>query len=170
MDPPRNCTNLDGTDGIVALWILHSLWVDDQDLADYLKATYDLPVIFAQFNIKQDVHNGVGTQVWSWNEPGKPASQVTYYVSDTTSSTGPVSTERMYWFNATNLSYANLRIVPLLDQVPLAITPGTMQPPMLYTYNGMTTYLGTGQKFDSMELSANLKRYGDFECAQPLSP
>lgn len=168
LNPPGNCTNHDGTDGFISLWILNSLWIDDEELANYLKVTYDLPTIFAQMSVKDDLQSGIGTQVWSWNEPGKPSSQVTYYVANSVNATDVPYTDRMYWYNETTLSYVNLRIVANVDQVNPGITPGTMQPPMLYTYNGMTSYIGTGQKFDSMELSANLKRYGDFKCERPL--
>ncbi|MFO1535432.1 MAG: hypothetical protein ABR586_07190 [Thermoplasmatota archaeon] len=100
----KNCTTLDGMDGVGHLFLLNSLWVDDQPSVDYLKGVYDLPVVYGDFNVTttSQASGEVESETWSWNQPGQAASQVSYDSAHWADADNP-SSLRIIWFNATML-------------------------------------------------------------------
>jgi hypothetical protein len=162
---------LEGIDGTGTGSILNSLWIDNEAAATYLKAVYDLPTVYAHFNVSvmTQANGELENETWSWNQPGQPASQVSYYGVHMVKGASPF-TDRMYWFNSTMLSYINLNMLTTnSQQLPLAANPGTMRPPMLYaTATGREEYIGHGQVAE-LELSGHIKRYSDYQCLKPLA-
>ncbi|MCA1810845.1 MAG: hypothetical protein LC623_02405 [Halobacteriales archaeon] len=170
LNPQGNCTTLDGVAATGSLAMLNSLWIDSEAAANYLKAVYDLPVLYANFNVSttRQANGETESQTWTWNQPGQPSSQVSYYGIHWQTIADPL-TDRMFWFNSTMLSYINLNmLVTRGQQLPLSATPGTMRPPMLYaTAMNTETYVGHGE-LQELELSGHIKRYSDYQCRTPL--
>lgn len=146
--------------------VLHALWMNDELVLQYVNSTYGLPTRFAQF-ANNDTRTSQTQHVdWTWQVPGYPASRLQYDQALVTPGRAR-AIERMAWIQNSTVWTLDLDQQRTLTNGQTVLTPGTLQPPTLYSESGETQYLGRGAASLDAELSATLKKFGDLECKLP---
>jgi len=163
--PPASCEHFNG--GYDDSQVLYSLWVDDTEVADYLKATYGMPVHFGAitFDLKDSPAGQV--QTWNWNETGSSASTLSGLRP-----TGPENNatylDRIAWKVGAGVSFIDLRQDRILPLVTGATGEGVLAPPMRYGQHGAAPFAGLASIWNQADQFGPIYRFGDTQCKKPL--
>jgi hypothetical protein len=162
INPPADCRN--GTWG--SFWALNKFYVNDTQVARYLLETYGLPAVHANITVTDKNTNGIRTTNWQWTPNGGNTSEVSSsevdaYGQDVT------DIERWVWIPDGHVHFLDWEYTETLNEGDLTVTPGHMKPPMLYAGAGPDPYVGVGSFLARVNVSGQIKIFGDEECKQP---
>jgi hypothetical protein len=161
---PAAC--LEGADPFVIPAVLQSIWVNDAEIAGYLRQEYGMPTFFADIQQEDTSLQAVNAHEVSWGEPGQPASVLTT-VDDAEDRTGDSLPYRLAW--PVGSAVWLLDYVPSLDDPFLfqRVTAGKFEQPMLLAGVDGGQYAGNGAWYDRFEATARVLAFADGRCAQP---
>jgi hypothetical protein len=168
---PANCTTSSDSSGDrIVVGVLNSFWIDDAQVASYLNATFDLPVLTAQFK-ETDQTQGVpvGSHTWSWGITGQPSSQITVY-DDGTSQPAFPKRDRIFWPSHGGIAALEFKYDRLAPSGPTdqRYVTGTLAPPMLLASLPGGQYAGPGNWFPQMkQADGTFTSYADAKCQNP---
>lgn len=167
VNPPDPCLNYNG-DTYSAL-VMHSIWFNDQEVADYAKTQLAMPAHFGAFTFNSTDAPDFSVFKWTWQEPNGPISELTYSRADgPTGHSTPV--DRVFWRDGKAASFMDWQMD---DTQPLANSDtavGWLRSPMLYAQSGnefysssLATLIDPGGAY-----TGTIHRFGDLQCKQPL--
>lgn len=166
VDPPDSCR--DFNPGFDQAAVLLALWVDDPEVATYLRAEYHLPVEVGQVHEEVMPQDDMEIQTWTWQTEG--AEQSTLVVVHPGGSEGKAApTNRLIWHNGTGVSFLDLTSDRDLPQAFVPTAHGVLAPPMRYAQSGPTPFTGLTSTWKTSDHFGPFYRFGDLECKQPLS-
>ena len=163
--PPPACERFNA--GYDDVHVLYSLWVDDAEVANYLKTTFNMPVRLG--TITPDVKDsGNGQlQTWTWQESGSDTSTLAGLRPG-----GPEGNatflDRIAWKVGAGVSFLDLRRNTILPYVPGATAEGVLAPPMRYAQHGSEPFAGLASVWSESDHFGPIYRFGDTQCEQPL--
>lgn len=150
---------------ILGVYVMVALWLDDQEVADYLHRTYGMPVRVAQFDYVDDAT--AQQRRWSWSTGDSPASEMGMpFVAD--DSFESADTTRMVWHNGTAVSMWDTADVQRNENfVYLLAVYGVLREPMLHARADGEPVVGRGESSTGEKTQA-IYRFRDLECKEPL--
>jgi hypothetical protein len=167
-EPQSDCNEYTGSNGFgLYRFGLASLWVNDTEVANWLKATYNLPIYSSPMNWTHETVGPLGTHTLTWGLAGQTQSFITFPLDTAQRDGFPEPDWRFFWFNATNVSYLDLVLSYDEPGVFGRIGHGELYPPMLaakYT----NQFADSANWFLNGTMSGTIHRFSDFECKHPL--
>lgn len=147
---------------------LHALWVDDDQVAAFLKQEFPgLPVYAADIQTSNTTTGALSSHDWSWGEHGKPASTLHVLDEGNRRPLDVVVGFRFFWFpsasDATFLDFIEQGRDPASTNRPVY---GMLQPPTIYSATA-PDYAGPGDWFDQGDAAGSFQAFGDLACKQP---
>ena len=164
---PQKCITF--KDGIDIIDVLVALWLDDQDIADYLTATYGIPTRVATFApVREDV-GGVPREGWTWSAEGGEPSELLFATQEADNGHAE-SVWRYMWHNGTAVSALDFsRSAQFTGDNPAGLaTHGTLKAPMLFAQSGTEAYAGRGGLFIDASAEGTIYQFSDLRCEKPL--
>ncbi len=149
------------------MWVLASMWFDDKDVAKYVGETYGAPTQYSPIDVRYANASIRHEATWTWGLEGHPASSLAFAQFDSPPN-GVRIVDEIAWAHNTTVTLLTLDTISHNVQGQQVLAPGEMHYPMLYAQTGQTDYLGTADYWDSVELSATIRQFGDLQCEQPL--
>jgi hypothetical protein len=164
LDPPESCRSTD-YDVKDALW---SWWLNDRELATFLKETYNLPVHYGTVEIPMEADAVKTTITATWNETGsKPSSLTSSQVNEPTGSI-PIAF-RFHWNVGNGTGMLDLKTMNTYSSAQPFVIQAEMNPPMLNSQSKTPVLFGVGQVMPSVEMTGTFTLFSDRECKQPIS-
>lgn len=146
--------------------ILRSLWIDDETVASWIKATYGIPALVGDFAVADP---GGLVETWTWSQPGGESSEMTFQDPPPTQNTPLTYIHRAFWFNETGVSYMDIREEYLNDDYSSPAAYGMLRPPMQYaSMTGQTAFSGIVDYTPSADEAFSISRFGDLDCQKPV--
>lgn len=137
---------------------LGTFWIDDQEIASAL-AELGMNARLATFAVSGPVD---GVTTWSWESQGSTSS-LSFSDNEQDSGNLPL-TLRQFWFKGSTLGYMDFTMNGGHDLI--APASGLLDGSTLYG-NGMTMpFVGVGNNYPDIELSAEIRLFGDLQCLQ----
>jgi hypothetical protein len=160
--PPANATKLG------SMVELASLWVNDTELASYLKQTYPgLPVYYSPIQTEtKDFGPGGVVHTWSWGLGAQNQSQMNI-VEDQQGANPLEDYFRIFWYDETGVSVMDLDNAYSFPLVTARLAYGTLYPPMLWG-NIAVDYASTGNWAEEVTMQGHITIFRDHECKQPV--
>jgi hypothetical protein len=159
------------TSNLVLLNTLSSLWVNDRQVADWLKQTYHMPVYYSEISFtNQTLAGPITDHVTTW---GLNGSTNEIRIPDEHAAPFPETLHnRLFWYNQTGVSMMDMDIE---STTPTAYPPfvavadrsarGTVYPPMIVA-DVSTNYVGQGV-WGTYAMTGNIQMFRDHVCKQP---
>lgn len=154
----------------VVVRMIESIWLNDQEIVDFARNSYGLPVYYADIIQVVDSSLPVRQTVWSWSTPdGAPAS-ISFPALGEGSPNAIDQTHRLFWPRGSAVGFMDLDMVHtgnVNDQPP---TQGRLPEPFIYGRafddpNFVTAF--STPVFDA-SLSARLRIFADADCKEPM--
>lgn len=150
--------------GPIQYWLLNALWVDDQQVADELRAEEGLPTVFAPIELDIGDVGSLLQRTASWQ--GSTLESYQESASATTTSMG--APKRLFWPNAAGgITWMDFDVEAQTPDYGDRLTRGTMQDPMLMAGVG-PAYAATGGAFDDGSMGGEIARFQDLKCERPV--
>lgn len=166
---PGNCTsNPQGGSGSTSFLVMAALFIDDSDIAGFLKSRYGIPAQVATFSMSDQPIGGATVHRWGWASPqGKPSSLTIY--DDQKYATVTNTFDRFFWPRNDGIGVLEVDENGDGPAGPFygRAVNGTMQPPMLLSALPGGTYAGDGKWFPTFHSGAKFALYKDRLCQQP---
>ena len=163
LDPPEKCT--EGDPNFIRAFT--SFWTDDASLGQYLDDVYDLPVIVGNFTETVTSNPETREIHWVWNTNGSQPSEVSVHTVGEEKQSWGGNLVRMYWFNATHLSYMDIDDDVRGYKVSSILSPGTMSEPMVFSRTGLP-FMGRSVVITEGDMSGKIKTFEGFDCEKQV--
>jgi hypothetical protein len=163
---PQACIDFRGAD-IGDFRILRSLWVDDEEIVQFLKDTMGIPALYGTFSFTETPAGAPQGMLWNWGLPGQDTSSLAYSRVDTIPG-GGTGLNRIAWHTS---GAVNLLDLAEDEQRPAASTLNAvakLHPPMMHAVPEAEAYTGVYSLVDHGDYTADIYRFGDLQCEQPL--
>lgn len=160
-DPPETCRG-----DYTSSEIITQVWVNDPELADYLRRDLGLPASSAAINRSTQQTGEIETFTWTFEREGSPMSRLE------TIKTRPSDTDaryllRRFWVNEREgISYMDFEATYQRTNGEWPLATGTVADPFLH-WPGYTTFVGTANILDPSSVVAPIGRFSDLKCEQP---
>ncbi|MCA1810544.1 MAG: hypothetical protein LC623_00850 [Halobacteriales archaeon] len=156
---------------VVVLKAMSSLWVNDTQLADYLKQTYPgMPVYYSAIQTHAQPQGTLMAHQWTWGLSEQNQSELTVFDDQVAHNTVTLTLERMFWYDETGavsfLDFDMVRQTPLFTN---RVSYGKQYPPMLWGYGETPDYVSTGDWNPTSTITGKIAVFRDHECKQPAS-
>jgi hypothetical protein len=146
-------------------FIVSRLWINDIDVAAYLKSTFGLPAENAAMGFQQTTTGALVENHWTFGVPGQQASDLTTRRVLSNDSYAPQQT-RYFWHNQANgTSYMDFSETWHYSQADPQAINGTLHDPLLYGKVG--SFLSRGNQFVDTDVSAQVIQFRDTQCKEP---
>jgi hypothetical protein len=163
---PDECNHVSS---IVDSWILHRIWLDDEEMATYLSQNYGIPSLFADVSYTDTSIGAAVQRTWSF----APASGG---IPSTVVWPGPVGTEapssvdmRFVWWNGTMMGFLDMPVRSDQALRPgLYPTEGSYEAPSLMAETGVPKWAHIGNWLDQTHISSDIYLWADTGCTEPL--
>jgi hypothetical protein len=166
VEPPQACIEFDG--GADDVKVLLGLWVDDPEVASYLRESLAMPVIDAAISLEVVTDPGnKSLHHWTWSS-GQQPSEIFALRSGPVSGTAKY-VERLAWHNGTAVTLLDLHEDKSTADGDAPTAHGTLAPPMAYSSGVPRPFVGLAGLWDTSDHHGPITRFGDLECAQQLS-
>lgn len=143
--------------------VLSNLFVDDADVASYLREQWGLPAVAADIPWASSTVNDVREVAVTWQPAGHNASSLRVTQGRFLEPALLPSTLRLVWYNETSMWYGDQHTEALTNWLA---AQGNLAEPMLYhEVAGTPHYLSDGAVVSDVEFSARFVEYGDNQCA-----
>jgi hypothetical protein len=145
---------------------LASIWVNDTELADYLKATYPgMPVFYSPMQSETRSTGGLLAHTWTWGLGKQNQSRVTILDDQIPGGYYPHGI-RLFWYSSEGVSFMDL-----VSQYQNAILTdrtanGTLYPPMLWGYVAQP-FAYAGQWTREITMEGDIHAFRDHQCKEP---
>lgn len=144
--------------------IATTFWIDDEEIATYINATYGIPTLFAAIETVDEVAGGIERHTWSWAQAGQQQSTVTLAIH----SVLPVSGEdAQRWFWAVGEGLVMLQTTFEVEGTD-GPTNGMFRPPMLMSEIAGGAYAGLGAWQFSGDGEGEFVLFRDRFCEEPV--
>lgn len=164
LDPPTDC-RVGDWDTFEAL---ESWWVSDRELADFMRATYGIPVHHGAIDFLTESDATTSTFTATWNETGtEPSSMKGSQVNQAEGTNNAAL--RFFWDWGNGTAMLNLQQDKRYSAAPTYAIQATMNPPMLLSELGLPQMVARGLIAPNVTLTGELVLFGDRTCTRPLS-
>jgi hypothetical protein len=149
-------------------FLLEQAFVDDAQIAQFLKDAFGVPVKHATFTLaEQNATGSFYSQNWTWAVDGMQPSQLTslaqgQYAGDY-SATRPIA-----WYDGHVLGIWNNTEVAEAKQVEQFPGTGTMRAPMSYNKLGLEEYVAPAGAYEHATETGPVQLYSDTLCEHPI--
>lgn len=164
IEPPQTCAEFGGQPDDVK--VLLGLWVDDPEVAAYLRATYAMPVVDATMHLEVSDQSGQEIHTWSWSSGPDVSTMVGMHVEGDPGT--PDYVDRLVWHNGTAVTMLDLRSDKSLSYNSPPVIGGILAPPMAYGQGISRPYSGLASVWPTSDYSGPIMSFGDLVCEQPL--
>ncbi len=165
VNPPPACAEFNADYGEFS--VLLSIWVDDPEVAQFLRDTYGLPVRLGTASVEVTEAGDESVYKWTWQNGTSGQSELTVvHPSGTTGRTPFVS--RIAWHNGTGVSLLDLKQDLMLPHTFFPTAQGTLAPPMRYAERTPGPIVGLTSVWKAGDFYGPFYRFGDLECKQPV--
>lgn len=162
---PEACHNTGDYD---VFTILERLWIDDEEIATWLSATYGLPARYAAITYTDSTVGAAHERTWTITPPGAQPSTMTF----TPEPVGPEKQSefgmRLVWWNGTVLGLMDWPEKYSYNDPGINTAYGHFEPPMLHASTATKEWIGGGNWLRGMNISGQIYLWGDTLCEQPL--
>jgi hypothetical protein len=162
--PPDSCAKAAGGDYYSAL-ALTQFWIDDAEIAGYLRTKFGLPAQEATFNQSSTVVNGEGRQHWDFGLKGGGVSSLDNNVGPADLSWAP--TFRFFYASADHEDFFDLAYDEHYSQQGL-VSFGTIVPPLMFAGNAVGAWAATGGVTASGTYAGTFHQFRDMNCMDSL--
>ena len=147
-------------------FIVNRLWINDADVAAYLKSTFGLPAENAAMGFQQTTTGVLVENHWTFGVPGQQASDLTTRRVLSNDSYAPQQT-RYFWHDSrvNGTSYMDVDETWHYSQGDPQVVNGTIHDPLLYGKVG--SFLSRGIQFVDTDVSAQVIQFRDTQCKEP---
>lgn len=167
--PPLTCrpSENETANGTIITVELASLWVNDTELAAFLKQTYPgMPVHYSAITTKTEaIAPGILAHTWSWGLGPHNRSSLTALDDQQQSPDAPLR-DRLFWHNETGVAFMDLETRANTPKLTDRIANGTFYPPMLWGYI-QPDYVSSGEWQTEVSMTGSIRVFKDHECKQP---
>lgn len=158
---PEQCQPEIPEEGIVSWRTLHSIWVNDTEVADWIRAVYGMPVYYSPIEDTTTSDPVFLEHTWTWGAQGEEKSALTV-LDDSPEYTPSSTVARYFWFNETAVSSADFRETFVSPNVHRPIK-GTLAEPMLGTSTSKN-YASVAMMMRDFNGDMEVIRYKDHFC------
>lgn len=148
--------------------IVTHIWIDDAEVAAYLRTEYGAPVLLGQFNETSQDAGTLTLRTWTWAVEGGQPSKIT--VPDDKENQELIGLfSRLFWANGT-AGLVQLDLPPK-DHGPAQPFPayGTMQPPTEFAEDRAGVFAeATAKWYPERSAAGTFTLYSDLKCEHPV--
>lgn len=166
VEPPPACLEFDDEPNDVK--VLLGLWVDDQELAAFLRDTYGMPAQVGTMQLDVTPQGDAETHQWTWELEGSEASTL---VGIHPGGMEGASTylDRLVWNNGVGVTMLDFHEDSVLPYQPFPTAQGILAPPMAYGEGTARPFAGLASVWKESDHYGPIARFGDFECENLLA-
>lgn len=167
-NPPEACWPPSNPKGVTYLRTLASVWVNDTQFGDWLRATYDgLNVYSGPISLNESMQGALRDRTLTWGIDADHQSQLHALDEGGDAPSHAPILDRLYWFNATRVGYMDMDVDAYKHEL-LVERPayGTLVPPMIGAEAGKD-YQGTGVWLRNGTATGIIQQFKDHQCKEP---
>lgn len=151
--------------------VLQTIWLDDAEIADYLRTVYLMPAQFASISLTK-VDAGMTIDfLWTVELPGSESSELVYrHIPDNDYGQREYPSFRYFWASAPDaVSYMDTKTeTHTVGEEEPTVVEGTLKPPLLYTNLGMERFVAYGGGGIDGYVHGEIHLFKDTQCSDPL--
>lgn len=161
---PEPCQPEVGPGEIIQWRTLTSIWVNDTEVADWIRAVWEMPVYYSPIEDTTTNDPVFLEHTWTWGIDGEKSALTIF--DDSPEFTPSVMDDRYFWFNETAVSSLDLHRTFTSPNVHRPMK-GTLAKPMLGAY-ASKDYVDEVMMMQDIEADMEVIRYKDHFCT-PVS-
>ena len=148
--------------------ILNHAWVNDRELALFLKQSFGMPADYADISTTDDSNAAALHATWNWKQDGFAGSSLDLKNPHTSTSSSSIDL-RLSWWNGTVLGAIDLaQSGQYPDPGSNTVATGNMEAPTLQASTGVKQWVGGGTWATSFQMSGQIMLWSDPGCKHPI--
>ena len=151
--------------------VLHRIWVDDAEIAHYLRTTYLMPANFATISLAEVASDAIVDFRWTVELPGSEPSELVYHhFPENGYPQREFPSFRYFWASGPeSVSYMDTATeTHTVGVEEPSIVEGTLRAPLLYANPGTERFVGYGGAGIDGYVHGEIHLFKDTQCSEPL--